>query len=135
MRKSRHKRENCWEREAMKTDEWRYYHRAVIPRTPPHVVPDLRPIEEGSIWKIWGRGRPLLARWVTDFDCGYETNWWYVIKDTPFDIDALKAKRRYEITKGLKILMSESSIRVNIRRNCIGFRLPRFLPGPPNTVL
>ena len=74
MRKNRHKRENCWEREAMKTDEWRYYHRAVIPRTPPHVVPDLRPIEEGSIWKIWGRGRPLLARWVTDFDCGYETN-------------------------------------------------------------
>ena len=102
MRKNRHKRGNFWECEAMKTDEWKCYHRAVIPRTPPHVVPDLRPIENGSIWKIWRRGRPLLARWITDFDCGYETNWWYVIKDTPFDIDALKAKRRYEITKGLK---------------------------------
>jgi hypothetical protein len=44
----------------------------------------------------------MLVRWIEDFDCGYETNWWYVIKDTPFDINALKAKRRYEITKGLK---------------------------------
>lgn len=47
-------------------------------------------------------GYPLLARWTTDFDCGYETNWWYVIKDTPFDISELKAKRRYEINKGKK---------------------------------
>lgn len=31
-----------------------------------------------------------------------ETSWWYVIKDTPFDIHVLKAKRRYEINKGLK---------------------------------
>ncbi len=47
-------------------------------------------------------GTPLLARWTTDFDCGYETNWWYVIKDKHFDIGALKAKRRYEINKGIK---------------------------------
>lgn len=43
-----------------------------------------------------------MARWTTEFDCGFETNWWYVIKDTPFDINALKAKRRYEINKGNK---------------------------------
>lgn len=42
----------------------------------------------------------LFARWTEDFDCGYETSWWYVIKDSPFDINALKAKRRYEINKG-----------------------------------
>ena len=49
----------------------------------------------------WG-GTPLLARWTTDFDCGKETDWWYVIKDTPFDISELKAKRRYEINRGNK---------------------------------
>lgn len=49
-----------------------------------------------------GGGIPLLARWTSDFDCGYETNWWYCIKDTPLDIDALKSKRRYEINKGKK---------------------------------
>ena len=49
-----------------------------------------------------GRGTPLLARWTSDWDCGYETNWWYCIKDTPLDISSLKAKRRYEINKGNK---------------------------------
>ena len=47
-----------------------------------------------------GGGISLLARWTTDYDCGYETSWWYVIKDTFFDVEKLKAKRRYEITKG-----------------------------------
>lgn len=49
-----------------------------------------------------GGGTPILARWTSDYDCGYETNWWYLIKDAPFDINALKAKRRYEINKGNK---------------------------------
>lgn len=49
-----------------------------------------------------GGGTPLLARWTTDFDCGYETNWWYVLKDEPFDISALKSNYRYKINKGIK---------------------------------
>ena len=49
-----------------------------------------------------GGGVPLLARWTEDFDCGYETEWWYVIKDTPLDLSKLKKKRRYEINKGNK---------------------------------
>lgn len=80
---------------------WRYYNHAAIPSTAPHEKPDMLPVDNGSIWAING-GTPLLARWTTDFDCGYETNWWYVIKDTPFDISELKAKRRYEINKGIK---------------------------------
>ena len=84
----------------MKINGWTYYNHAAIPTTPPHQEPDISPIKNKSIWKI--DGTPLLARWTTEFDCGYETNWWYVIKDTPFDISELKAKRRYEITKGLK---------------------------------
>lgn len=82
----------------MKT--WRYYNHAAIPTTAPHEDVDLTPIEDGTIWNI--QGKPLLARWTTDFDCEQETNWWYVIKDTPFEIDKLKAKRRYEINKGRK---------------------------------
>lgn len=50
---------------------------------------------------VWG-GAPLLARWTTDWDCGYETNWWYVIKDRPFDIGLLKSNYRYKINKGCK---------------------------------
>lgn len=80
---------------------WKYYNHAAIPTTEPHETVDLSCFDDGSIWKIDG-GHPLFARWTSDFDCGYETNWWYVIKDTPFDISALKSKRRYEINKGKK---------------------------------
>lgn len=81
--------------------DWRYYNHAAIPEIAPTETPDCTSIENGSIWNDMSK-TPLLARWTTDFDCGYETNWWYVIKDEPFDIDSLKAKRRYEINKGIK---------------------------------
>lgn len=85
----------------MQIDGWQYYHHAAIPTTAPHEEPNMVPINDGSIWRV-GEGTSLLARWTTEFDCGYETNWWYVIKDAPFDINTLKAKRRYEINKGNK---------------------------------
>lgn len=84
----------------MDIEGWQYYNHAAIPACAPHEQPDLLPIKNKTIWKI--KGYPLLARWTTDFDCGYVTNWWYMIKDTPFDISGLKAKRRYEIRKGTK---------------------------------
>lgn len=86
----------------MGINDWRYYNHAVIPSTGPHEEPDISCIKNKSIWKLNGGGVPFIARWTTDFDCGYETSWWYVVKDTPFDINTLKAKRRYEINKGKK---------------------------------
>lgn len=85
----------------MEIQGWKYYNHAAIPTTAPHEKPNIPSILDRSIWKVRG-GDPLLARWITDFDCEHETNWWYVIKDTPFEIDELKAKRRYEINKGRK---------------------------------
>lgn len=79
---------------------WRYYNHAAIPTTPPHIEPDLTPIKDGTIWKI--DGSPLLARWTTDFDCGYETNWWYVIKDAPFDIADVSSKNQKSIRQALR---------------------------------
>lgn len=80
--------------------KWRYYNHAAIPTTAPHETVEITDIENGEIWKRYPKA--LLARWTSDWDCGYETSWWYVIKDTPFDISSIKAKRRYEINKGLK---------------------------------
>lgn len=85
----------------MKIPDWRYYNHAAIPTIAPHETPNLAPISDGTIWSIEGN-RPFLARYTTDWDCDYDTGWWYVIKDSPFDISALKTKRRYEITKGLR---------------------------------
>ncbi|HIZ19617.1 MAG TPA: hypothetical protein H9674_02020 [Firmicutes bacterium] len=77
--------------------DWKYYNGAMLATNAPHETANTACIEDGSLWKA--KGRPLFARWTSDFDCGYETNWWYCIKDEPFDLQALKAKRRYEITK------------------------------------
>lgn len=85
----------------MEIQGWKYYNHAAIPSTPPHEVPNMQPLSDGSIWKIEGKN-PLFASYTTDFDTEEETLWWYVIKDTPFDISSLKAKRRYEINKGIK---------------------------------
>lgn len=85
----------------MKIDGWKYYNRAAIPTTPPHTAPDMTPITDGRIWQIDG-GKPLLVRYTSDYDCADATEFWYVVKDTPLDLSALKAKRRYEINKGLK---------------------------------
>lgn len=79
---------------------WKYYNHAMIPTTAPHEEVDIQCIKDKSIWKE--NKKALFARWTSDFDCGYETTWWYVIKDEPFDISSLKAKRRYEINKGRK---------------------------------
>lgn len=84
----------------MKVDGWKYYNHAAIPTTAPHEQPNLAPVMDGSIWKM--NGKPLLAQWVSDWDCKEETSWWYIIKDTPFDISAINRKRRYEINKGVK---------------------------------
>lgn len=81
-------------------NNWQYYNHALIPATEPHIE-YTPPKNKHTFWKV-KEGTALLARWTTDWDCGYETDWWYVIKDTPFDISTLKSKRRYEINKGKK---------------------------------
>lgn len=83
--------------------QWEYYNHALIPTTAPHIVPDTSWMSDSRKWKELAEGRhPLFARWMTDFDCGEETEWWCLIKDTPFDIMSLKSNRRSLITRGLK---------------------------------
>ena len=84
-----------------KVNTWKYYNHAAISTLPAHQEPDITPVLDGSIWKLVG-GKPLLAIWTTDFDCGQKTQWWHCIKDTPLDVMSLSSKKRYEITKGTK---------------------------------
>lgn len=81
-------------------DGWKYYNHAVIPTIPPHEIVDTTNVKNGAIWKM--KGYPLLARWTSEFDCGYETEWWYTIIDKPFDIMTLKSDYRRRIKIGLK---------------------------------
>ena len=79
---------------------WKYDNHRVSPKGAPHLECDTEYIDSGRVWKDYPNA--LLASYVTDFDCGKETDFWYVIIDKPFDLSELKAKRRYEITKGLR---------------------------------
>jgi len=80
-------------------NKWKYYNNALIPAGAPHDSLDEESLKNNPLWK---NKKTLFARWTTDFDCGYETPWWFCIKDEPFDIDKVNAKKRYEINKGKK---------------------------------
>ena len=79
---------------------WKYYNHAFLPDVAPHEHPNIPLLEKKEIWKEKGNGKALLARWTSEFDGPEETNWWYCMKDSPLDLNAMKAKRRYEIKRG-----------------------------------
>ena len=78
---------------------WRYYNHAWLPQCAPHEDIDASRINS-DFWKQEGNGYSVLARWTSDWDCGFPTEWWYCIKDTPFDMEALKQTRRYKVRRG-----------------------------------
>lgn len=85
----------------MNIEGWKYYNHAAIPTTSPHISPDTSPVDNGEIWELGSKKvKPFFAMWTTEFDCCQDTKWWYVIKDTPFDLKSINANRRYKITKG-----------------------------------
>lgn len=79
---------------------WKYYNHAMIPITAPHEKIDADSLNNKQFWR--NNKKALFARWTTEFDCGYETNWWYVIKDKTFDLSMIKSNYRYKINKGIK---------------------------------
>ena len=85
----------------MSISDWRYYNHAALPTTAPHEVPDTSVIESGEIWKAFSRA-PLLARWTTEFDCGKDTGWYYVIRKAPYSLDQLDRNPRKHIRQALK---------------------------------
>ena len=84
----------------MQIDGWYYYNHAMLPNTPPHEEPNLTPLKNGDIWK--SDNKVFLARYTTDFDCGYDTGFYYVIKEAPFDMEALDRHPRKHIRQALK---------------------------------
>lgn len=85
----------------MSISDWKYYNHAAVPTTAPHEKPDLTPLKDGSIWNIDGK-KPLFVRWTTDWDCGKDTGWWYIIKDAPFDMGTLSSNSRKHIKEAFR---------------------------------
>lgn len=77
---------------------WRRYKGALIPLSAPQESVNISVINR----RLLITEKILFARWTSEFDCKYKTEWYYCLADQFIDISMLKAKRRYEINKGLK---------------------------------
>lgn len=82
---------------------WRYYNHAMLSTGAPQDEVNLKPLEDGTIWKQ--KGYPLFVRYVSDYDCGHPTEWWYCLKDSEYRIDTLNAKKDIESQKAASVLM------------------------------
>ena len=78
---------------------WRKYNGAIIPLDPPHIeVIESR----NEIKSLIKKHNALFARWISDFDCKSETNFWYVINDRAMQMNDYSTNTRNQIKKGLK---------------------------------
>jgi len=85
-------------------DSWRYYNYALLPNTPPHVPVDMSIFKKKCFWRKFNKKgkKTLLARYTSNYDCKFETDWWFCVLDKPFDISELNANRRRKINLGNK---------------------------------
>jgi hypothetical protein len=69
-----------------------------VPEVPPHI--EIKLFGEQAK-KLLIKSKAYFLRWPSDFDCGFETEWWYIIRDKVIDLDEFDSKRRSEIKKGI----------------------------------
>ena len=80
-------------------NNWRKYNGAIIPLQPPHVE-----VQESinEIQQIIEDANVLFARWISDFDCKKDSDFWYIINDTPMSMQDYSKNTRNQIRKGIK---------------------------------
>lgn len=79
--------------------KWFLYNGALVPDVPPHIEIKL---SGGQVKYLLGKSKAYFLRWPCDFDCGFETEWWYLIRDKSINLDEFDSKRRLEFKKGIK---------------------------------
>lgn len=80
--------------------KWIYYNHALVPDVAPHEKIEI-PKFDRKFWNNSGK-YPLLAQWITNFDCEEETSFWYIIKSDSYDITQLSKSARKHIRQALK---------------------------------
>jgi hypothetical protein len=73
------------------------YHKCLLSANPPHVG-----IDTENIKLALRLSKCYMARYTTDFDCKFETPWYYVVRDSPIDLKELGGTNRYNINHGFK---------------------------------
>ena len=80
-------------------NNWRKYNGALIPSTPPHIEMNIKDINQRLIQE-----NAYFARWTSDFDSKQESEFWYVICDTPMQINDYSRNTRSKIRRSNKKL-------------------------------
>ena len=76
--------------------EWRKYNGALISSRPPHIESNSEKIS-----LLLKEENAFLARWVTDFDCEKETEFWYVICDKNIGVEKYSVNTRSKIKNNM----------------------------------
>ena len=77
--------------------QWKKYNGSLISNRAPHIDSNSE-----NISLLLKKEKAFLARWVSDFDCKRETEFWYIISDKNKGIEEYSVNTRSKITRGLK---------------------------------
>jgi len=102
-------------------NNWRKYQGALVSNFSPHSNVDI-----SNIISELKKSRSMFARWVTDFDCKDETDFWYVIQDRGMGISDYSRNTRNQIRKGLKIFIIKQVSVNEIKKNAYIIYLNTF---------
>ncbi len=83
------------------SSHWRYYNHALVPDNPPYIPASSQEINAPYFFSN-ENGYVFLCRWIEGWDFPQKMNWWYCIKDTPWQVEKASKKARYEVRKALK---------------------------------
>ena len=78
---------------------WKEYNGALLPDAPANTEIKLTKAERR---KLAGKTGAYFIRWISDWDRGKESSFWYVIKDSFGGMEELSSKMRNQVRKGYK---------------------------------
>jgi hypothetical protein len=78
---------------------WIVYKGVLVPDAPPHVNIKVSTEEARYLLKQSGA---YFIRYTDNYDCGYTTEFWYVIKDSKCSMEELSRNTRNQVRKGLE---------------------------------
>ena len=78
------------------SDQWRKYQGVLVSAKAPH-----HEVSTQNINAELKKNNAFLARWVTNFDCEKETNFWHIICDIPLELKDYSLNTRSKIKRGL----------------------------------
>jgi len=79
--------------------KWKYYKMMLLPDSDPKEELTVTAEDRKALFRQYKKA--LLIRYTTEFDRTTDSRWYYCIKDTTYDLDLLKSKRRNVVKKAI----------------------------------